>query len=186
MNKIAIFASGSGSNAENIVNFFKLSEVARVVLILSDNKDAYVFERARKIDVPSQYFQPDDLKNGKVLETLLNHQIDFIVLAGYLKLFPQSIIEEFPHRIVNIHPALLPKFGGKGMYGDRVHQAVIESGDRESGITIHFVNKNYDDGAIVFQAKCPVLPDDKPETLAQRIHQLEYEFFPKIIASLLK
>jgi phosphoribosylglycinamide formyltransferase-1 len=186
MNKIAIFASGSGTNAENIITHFKQGEVARVVLILSDNRDAYVLERARKLDVPAQYFQSDDLMNGKILEILQKHQTDFIVLAGFLKLFPQSIIEKFPNKIVNIHPALLPKFGGKGMYGDRVHKAVIASGEGESGITIHFVNKNYDDGNIIFQAKCPVLPDDMPETLAQRIHQLEYEFFPKVIESLLK
>ena len=186
MNRIAIFASGSGTNAENIINYFNHGEIARVVLILSDSKDAYVLERARKLDVPAQHFLFDDLKNGKVLDVLQKHQINFIVLAGFLKLFPQSIIEEFPHRIVNIHPALLPKFGGKGMFGDRVHQAVIESGESESGITIHFVNKNYDDGGIVFQAKCPVLADDNPETLARRIHQLEYEFFPKVIENLLK
>lgn len=185
MRRIAIFASGSGTNAENIINHFNLGEIARVVLVLSDNKDAFVLQRAHKLNVPAQYFQLDDLRNGRVLDLLKSYDIDYIVLAGFLKLFPQTIIEEFPQKIVNIHPALLPKFGGKGMYGDRVHKAVIESGQQESGITIHFVNQNYDDGGIIFQAKCTVLPDDSPETLAQRIHKLEYEFFPKVIEKLL-
>jgi len=186
MNRIAIFASGSGSNAENIITHFRHGEIARVVLVLSENRDAYVFERAHKLDVPAQCFQLDDLKNGKILDVLKSYQIDYIVLAGFLKLIPKSIIEEFSYKIVNIHPALLPKFGGKGMYGDRVHKAVIESGESESGITIHFVNLSYDDGNIIFQAKCPVLPADNPETLAERVHKLEYEFFPRVIESLLK
>lgn len=184
MRNIAIFASGSGTNAENIINYFNAGEVARVALILSDNKSAYVLERARKFNVSAGYFSLEELKNGKVLEMLKSYQIDYIILAGFLKLFPQSIIEKYPQKIVNIHPALLPKFGGKGMYGDRVHKAVIESGDTESGITIHYVNQNYDDGGIIFQAKCTVLPDDKPEDLAQRIHQLEYKHFPEVIENL--
>lgn len=184
MKRIAIFASGSGTNAENIINHFNQVEFAKVVLVLTDNKNAFVLERAHKLNVSAQCFQLEELKNGQVLNLLKSYHVDFIVLAGFIKLFPQTIIEEFPHKIVNIHPALLPKYGGKGMYGDRVHKAVIESGETESGITIHFVNQNYDDGGIVFQAKCPVFPDDKPETLAQRIHQLEYKFFPKVIEDL--
>jgi len=185
MNNIAIFASGSGSNAENIINHFSGRNLARVVLILSENKDAYVFERARKFNVPAVLFSLDDLRNGKILSLLKQYSVDFIVLAGFLKLFPHQIIEDFPQKIVNIHPALLPKFGGKGMYGDRVHKAVIDAGEKESGITIHYVNNNYDEGGIIFQAKCPVLPNDKPEDLAQRVHKLEYEHFPKEIERLL-
>lgn len=185
MNNIAIFASGSGSNAENIINHFIGGNLARVVLILSENSKAYVFERARKFNIPSVLFNLDELKNGKVLGILKQYNVDFIVLAGFLKLFPPSIIEEFPQKIVNIHPALLPKYGGKGMYGDRVHKAVIEAGEKESGITIHYVNSHYDEGGIIFQAKCPVLPNDKPEDLALRVHGLEYEYFPKTIEKLL-
>jgi phosphoribosylglycinamide formyltransferase-1 len=185
MNKIAIFASGSGSNAENIINHFEQGNVAKVVLVLSENEKAFVFERALKLNVPSLLFTLEELKNGKVLSILKHYQIDYIILAGFLKLFPASIIEEFPHKIVNIHPALLPKFGGKGMYGSKVHQAVIESHENESGITIHFVNQNYDDGNIIFQAKCPVLKDDSPESLAHRVHELEYKYFPGVIEQLI-
>ncbi len=185
MNNIAIFASGSGSNAENIINHFRGGNLAQVVLVLSENKDAFVFERARKLNVSAVLFSLEELKNGKILSTLKQHSVDIIVLAGFLKLFPHSIIEEFPQKIVNIHPALLPKYGGKGMYGDRVHKAVIEAGEKESGITIHYVNNNYDEGGIIFQAKCPILPNDKPEDLAQRVHKLEYEYFPSVIEKLL-
>ncbi|HCT31114.1 MAG TPA: phosphoribosylglycinamide formyltransferase [Bacteroidales bacterium] len=185
MNNIAIFASGSGSNAENIINHFNGGNLARVVLVLSENKDAFVFERARKLSVFTVLFSLEELKSGNVLSILKQYNVDFIVLAGFLKLFPQSIIEEFPQKIVNIHPALLPKYGGRGMYGDKVHKAVVDAGEKESGITIHYVNNNYDEGGIVFQAKCPVFPSDKPEDLAQRVHQLEYEHFPKVIEKLL-
>ncbi len=185
MNNIAIIASGSGSNAENIINHFRQGNIARVVLVLSENKEAYVFERARKLDVPSILFNSEEFLNGTVSKTLKRYQVDFIVLAGFLKLFPHSIIEEFPQRIVNIHPALLPKFGGKGMYGNKVHKAVIESGEQESGITIHYVDSKYDEGGIIFQATCPVLKDDTFETLAQRVHELEYKYFPQVIESLL-
>jgi phosphoribosylglycinamide formyltransferase-1 len=185
MNKIAIFASGSGTNAENIINHFERGKVAKVVLVLSENEQAFVFERALKLNVPALHFTLEELKNGKVLSVLKHYQIDYIILAGFLKLFPASIIEEFPHKIVNIHPALLPKFGGKGMYGSKVHQAVIESGENESGITVHYVNQNYDDGNILFQAKCPVLKSDSPETLAQRVHALEYKYFPQVIEQMI-
>jgi phosphoribosylglycinamide formyltransferase 1 len=185
MSNIAIFASGSGSNAENIITYFNRRNTGKVVLVLSENKNAFVFERARKLDVPSIYFTFDELKNGTVLSILKQYHVDIVVLAGFLKLFPASIIEEYPNRIVNIHPALLPKFGGKGMFGLRVHQAVIDAGERESGITVHFVNNNYDEGDIIFQAKCPVLKEDNAESLAQRVHELEYMHFPKVIEGLI-
>lgn len=186
MKNIAIFASGSGTNAENIINHFNNGNLAKVVVVLTENKNAYVLERAKKHGVSAFYFPIEDLKNGKILDLLKEYCVDIIVLAGFLKLFPESIIEEFPNKIINIHPALLPKFGGKGMYGNRVHQAVIEAGEQESGITIHNVNPNYDDGDIIFQAKCPVIKDDTPETLAQRVHSLEYKYYPEVIESLLK
>jgi len=185
MNRIAVFASGSGSNAENIINHFNRGKVARVVLVLSENKNAFVFERARKLGVPSLYFTLDELKNGKVLSVLKLYQIEYVVLAGFLKLFPESIIAEYPQRIVNIHPALLPKYGGKGMFGVRVHKAVIEASETESGISIHYVNNYYDEGDIIFQVKCPVMKGDTPDTLAQRVHDLEYEYFPKVIEQLI-
>jgi phosphoribosylglycinamide formyltransferase-1 len=185
MNRIAIFASGSGTNAENIINHFNRGTTAKVVLVLSENEKAFVLERARKLNVPSILFTLDELQNGKILSDLKRYQVDYIVLAGFLRLFPATIIEEFQQKIVNIHPALLPKYGGKGMYGSRVHKAVIESKELESGITIHYVNPNYDDGNIIFQAKCAVMADDSPETLAQRIHQLEYEYFPTIIEQII-
>ncbi|NVO10006.1 MAG: phosphoribosylglycinamide formyltransferase [Bacteroidales bacterium] len=186
MKRIAIFASGSGSNAENIIMHFNRDEVAKVVIILSENRDAFVLERARKLNVPSHLFTMDELNDGGVLMVLKAYDVDFIVLAGFLKLFPKSIIDIYHQKIVNIHPALLPKFGGKGMYGSRVHNAVIESREKESGITIHFVNQNYDDGDIIFQAKCKVLENDTPEILAQRIHALEYEYYPEIIVKLIE
>jgi phosphoribosylglycinamide formyltransferase 1 len=186
MNNIAIFASGSGTNAENIINHFNGGDVAKVVIVLSENSNAFVLERAHKLNITAVYFPLDDLKNGRVLEILRLNNVDFIVLAGFLKLFPSSIIEMYQQRIVNIHPALLPKYGGKGMYGAKVHQSVIESGEKESGITIHYVNQKYDEGGIIFQAKCPVLENDTPESLAQRIHNLEYEFFPITIEKILK
>jgi len=186
MYNLAIFASGSGSNAENIICHFNEGNLAKVVLVLSENKDAFVLERARKTNVSSMLFTLDELKNGKILSDLKGYSIDYIILAGFLKLFPASIIEEFPQRIINIHPALLPKFGGKGMYGAKVHKAVIEASEKESGITIHYVNNNYDEGGIIFQAKCPVRKDDTPEMLAQRIHKLEYEHFPIVIEKLIQ
>jgi len=185
MNNIAVFASGSGTNAENIICHFNSGNLAKVALVLSENKDAFVFERARKLNVPTLLFTLEELRIGKVISILKHYQIDYIVLAGFLKLFPTSIIEIYSQRIVNIHPALLPKYGGKGMYGSKVHKAVIEAGENESGITVHYVNQNYDEGNIIFQAKCPVLKDDSPETLAQRIHSLEYKYFPRVIEQLI-
>ena len=185
MNNIAIFASGSGTNAENIINYFFNSNSVKISLILTENPLAYVIERANNHHVPCMVFEMNDLKSGKILNVLKSYNIDYIILAGFLKLVPTEIIEEYPNRIVNIHPALLPKFGGKGMYGDRVHKAVIEAKEKESGITIHYVNQHYDEGNIVFQARCPVYNSDTPEILAKRIHELEYKYYPEVIANLL-
>jgi len=181
MNNIAIFASGSGSNAENLINHFSQSNRARVKLILTENPKAFVIQRANRLKISSHIFTMEQLKSGEILELLKQLEIDFIVLAGFLKLLPQPIVETFGRRVVNIHPALLPKYGGKGMYGMNVHRAVIASKEIYSGITIHIVNTQYDEGDILFQAKCDILPSDTPETLAERIHALEYEHFPKVV-----
>ncbi len=186
MRNIAVFASGSGSNAENIFNHFLGSSVARVNLFLTENPSAYVLERSKKLGVRAVVFSMDEFRSGKVLDILKNEGVDFVVLAGFLKLIPANLIDEYPNAIVNIHPALLPKFGGKGMYGDRVHSAVIEAGEKESGITIHYVNHKYDEGKTIFQAKCPVLPTDSASDLAQRVHELEYKHYPVVIEQILR
>jgi phosphoribosylglycinamide formyltransferase-1 len=183
--KIAIFASGSGSNAENIVNFFANKLEFEFPLIISNKVDAFVHERAKKLQIPSLSCPKEDFLSGDPILTLLKqYNIDCIVLAGFLLKIPAVLIEQFPNKIINIHPALLPKFGGKGMYGDRVHQAVADAGETESGITVHYVNANYDEGSIIFQAKCPVLPTDTAELIAEKVHALEYDHFPKVIERL--
>ena len=183
---IAIFASGSGTNAEQIILYFRRSSVGRVKLILSNKSDAYALVRAEKYNVPTIVFSRDEFYNtDRIPDLLLQEEIDLVVLAGFLWLVPTNLIRAFPNKIINIHPALLPKYGGKGMYGMKVHQAVIDSGDSESGISIHFVNEKYDEGKIIFQARCKLEPNDTPESLAQKIHQLEYEYFPKVIEELI-
>ena len=182
MNRIAIFASGSGSNAENIVNHFSTIDNIEVSIILTNNVNAFVLERARKMNVKSAVFNKVEFtETDKVLNILKENNIDWIVLAGFLLKIPQNLIDDFPNKIINIHPALLPKYGGKGMYGDRVHQAVIEAKEKESGITIHYVNEHYDEGKIIFQAKCLIEEIDTAEDLASKIHELEYEHFPLVI-----
>lgn len=180
MKNIAIFASGSGSNAENIIRHFQNHPSVRIDSVWSNNKGAFALERAKRLGVEAHAFSRHDFSGSTILaDELKKREIDLIVLAGFLWLVPPVFIREF--KIVNIHPALLPNYGGKGMYGDFVHQAVIENGEKESGITVHLVDEHYDRGITLLQAKCPVLPDDTPQTLAARIHQLEYEFFPKAI-----
>jgi len=179
--RIAVFASGSGSNAENIAHYFENHPEIDVTLILANRKDAFVLERARKLGIPAMVFNREQFNTDEVLGILKEARIDFIVLAGFLWLVPINILEAFSDRILNIHPALLPKYGGKGMYGDRVHKAVKEAGDTETGITIHLVNDHYDEGQVVFQARCEIDPGDTPETIAQKVHELEYKYFPKII-----
>ncbi|MCE5204811.1 MAG: phosphoribosylglycinamide formyltransferase [Porphyromonadaceae bacterium] len=187
MTRIAIIASGSGSNAENIAKYFKGHAEVHISLILSNNSDAYVHERAAKLGIPSFTFTKAEFDEGKeILEVLREYEIDFIVLAGFLLKISQPLLEAYAERIVNIHPALLPKYGGKGMYGDRVHQAVIDASETESGITIHYVNEHYDEGNIIFQAICKVEPDDNCETLAARVHALEYAHFPRVIEAVIK
>jgi len=184
MYRISIFASGSGSNAENLVRYFMYHADIVVDSIVSNVADAYVLERAKKLDVETFVFSRKDFRAGeKVLQLMEERKVDLIVLAGFLQLIPEVLVKRFP--LINIHPALLPKHGGKGMYGMRVHQAVKESGDKESGITIHLIDEKYDEGEILFQKTCPVLDDDSPEDIANKVHQLEYEFFPKVVENYL-
>ena len=186
MKQIVIFASGSGTNAQQITEFFLNSKVARVMMIYSNRADAYVLQRAGKMNIPAIVFNKSGFyETDTVLNQLKHLQPDLIVLAGFLWKIPEKIISTFPGKIVNIHPALLPKYGGKGMYGEYVHRAVLESRDQKSGITIHYVNENYDEGAIIFQARCAIDDGETPETLAQKIHELEYQFYPKIIEQVL-
>jgi len=183
--KIAIFASGSGTNAQRIIEYFSNHLQIAVSLILSNKSDAYVLERARKLNVPSIVFDRHSFnETNDIIKLLKKEKIDFIVLAGFLWMVPGNLIMAYPGRIINIHPALLPKYGGKGMYGACVHEAVLKSGDKESGISIHFVNEKYDEGNIIFQAKCEVLQYDTPDSLAQRVHQLEYKHYPEVIEKL--
>jgi len=182
MHNLAIFASGSGTNAENIIRFFQNEPRLNVSCICSNRADAYVIERAKRHHIPFLVFGRDDFYHlHTVTEFLKGNNIDWIILAGFLWLIPGNLIDLYPRRIINIHPALLPKFGGKGMYGHHVHQAVIDAKEKFSGITIHFVDHEYDRGDIIFQTKCPVEPGDTPELLAARVHTLEYEYFPKVI-----
>lgn len=187
MKRIAIFASGSGSNAENIANYFKESQDVEISLIVANNPEAFVLQRAERLGIPSKVITKGEfMAADSTIALMKEYNIDFIVLAGFLLLVPQKLIDAYPSRIVNIHPALLPKHGGKGMYGDRVHKSVVESGDTESGITIHLIDADYDKGTTFFQAKCPVLPTDTPDDVAAKVHALEYEHFPRVIGEILQ
>ena len=186
MRKIALFASGSGTNAENIIKYFHDSSCVQVALILSDQSEAGVHQRAKKWNVPSFCFSGAELKEATpVLCRLADFCIDFIVLAGFLRKIPPAIIATYPSRIINIHPSLLPKYGGRGMYGMYVHEAVVAAKEQQTGITIHYVNEQYDEGTIIFQASCAVSPTDTPEDVAKRVHELEYAYFPCVIENLL-
>lgn len=183
--KIVIFASGSGSNAEQIVQHFESNPSIEVCAFFTNNVKAGVIDRGNRLGIPTVVFNNAALKNGHVLSALKNFQPDLIVLAGYLKLIPADWIQSFPNKIINIHPALLPKHGGKGMYGMNVHKAVVESGDTESGITIHYVTEAYDEGAPIFQASVPVENGDTPERVQAKVQKLEHEHFPRIVEKLL-
>ena len=184
MKRIAIFASGSGTNAENIITYFQKNVKAKVVLVLSNNPKALVLERASKLGVQNRVFNKQQLNDSKwAIENLKN--LDLIVLAGFLWKFPEHLLENYKNKVVNVHPALLPKHGGKGMYGMHVHNAVVENKEVESGITIHYVNEHYDEGGVIFQTKVDVVPADTPDTIAQKVHQLEHKHFPLIIEQLL-
>ncbi|MEI7526002.1 MAG: phosphoribosylglycinamide formyltransferase [Mariniphaga sp.] len=184
MRNIAIFASGSGSNAENIIKYFKNHPEVRVDSVWSNKKEAFVLQRAKSLGVESHYFTREEYYGSdQMIRELQKRNVDLIVLAGFLWLVPPEFIDAFA--IINIHPALLPYYGGKGMYGSKVHESVVNNKETESGITIHLVNKEYDKGEHLLQVKCPVFPEDSPDTLAARIHELEYQYFPSAIEEFL-
>ena len=183
MKKIVIFASGSGSNAENI--FHRLNEKIEIQAIFCNNSKAGVIERANRLGIPLVLFDKTDWNSNTVINKLISFGPDLIVLAGFLWKVPETFVQKFPNKIINIHPSLLPKFGGKGMYGHHVHEAVIAANEHKSGITIHYVNEHYDEGTYIFQAECDLSEAENKETLAQKIHLLEFEYFPSIIENLL-
>ena len=181
MNRIVILASGSGSNAENIIKYFNNNKSVSVTQVLSNKKDAKVLERAKRLKISNSYFNRDDFsKSDKILELLKEHA-DYVILAGFLWKIPESIINAFPNKIINIHPALLPKFGGKGMYGMNVHKAVVEASEKVSGPTIHWVNENYDEGAIIEQHQVEINKEDTAQDVADKVLKLEHEHFAKCI-----
>ena len=186
MKQIVILASGSGSNAENIITYFREKPEIKVAAVLTNKKEAKILERCDRLQVPAFYFNRTSFRDSDaVVQVLKGFSADLVVLAGFLWKIPENMIAAFPNQIINIHPALLPKYGGKGMYGEKVHQAVKENGETETGITIHYVNEHYDEGATIFQAKTAVNPSDDADSIAEKVHQLEYEHFPKVIEKLL-
>ncbi len=185
--RIAIFASGSGSNAQKIMEYFKYHDQAEVAIVLTNNPDAYVLQRADNFEVPTHIFDKHEFYHtDSVINILDKLQIDLIVLAGFLLLVPEDLLQKYPNKIINIHPALLPAYGGKGMYGDRVHQAVLDAKEEESGITIHFVNEHFDEGEIIYQARYRIEPGDSLEVIKFKGQQLEHLHYPKIVENLLK
>lgn len=182
MNNIAILASGSGTNAEAIIKHFSSSSSIRVACIISNKPNAGVLDRAQRLGIPAYVYSNTEMREGiKPLTTLSNHAVDVVILAGYLNLISEPWLEAYHDRIINIHPALLPRYGGKGMYGHHVHEAVIAQRETQSGITIHLINERYDEGRYLLQATCPVLAGDTPDSLAERIHTLEHRFYPSVI-----
>lgn len=187
LKRIVLFASGSGSNAEKIADYFAGNAEVEISLIVSNNPKAGVIDRARRLHIPVLLFDRTTFYNtNQITQLLLNQNVDLIVLAGFMWLMPGDLVRAFPNKIINIHPALLPKFGGKGMYGHFVHEAVVAAGETESGITIHYVNEHYDEGQIIFQAQCPVVPTDTPDDVAKKVQVLEHEHYPRIVAELLR
>lgn len=184
MKRLAILASGSGSNAEKIIEYFQDSDKAKIALVASNKADAFVLERAKKFKVPTYLFTKKEMEAGDLLAKLQKKKIDWVILAGFLLKIPVELIRAFPEHMVNIHPALLPKYGGKGMYGSRVHEAVKAAGDTDTGITIHLVNEQYDEGKIIFQAAISIKSEDTSEMIANKVHELEHRYFPEVIGSL--
>ncbi|MDH5475591.1 MAG: phosphoribosylglycinamide formyltransferase [Cyclobacteriaceae bacterium] len=183
--RIAIFASGSGTNAEEILKKFHHHPAIEVVVLLSNNPSAFALKRAEKFEVETSVFDKQTFKNtDQIVSLLQDKKVDLLVLAGFMWLIPKNLVNAFPNKIINIHPALLPKYGGKGMYGMHVHNAIKENKETETGITIHYVNEHYDEGQIIFQAKCNLSPSDAPEDIANKVHQLEHAHYPEIIEGL--
>jgi phosphoribosylglycinamide formyltransferase-1 len=186
-NNIAIFASGSGTNAQSIIEYFNKNNSAKVVLVVSNNPNAFVLERAKKLNVDQHVFNIDSFKNNlEILTVLTAFEVKWIVLAGFLLKVPEYIIDSFKNKIINIHPALLPKYGGKGMYGKHVHQAVVDNKEKKSGISIHYVTKNYDEGSIIFQATCDINEFDSPVDVAKKVQQLEQQHFAREVDKLIR
>ena len=186
MKRIVVFASGSGTNAENLIKFFQNKDTGSVIQVLTNNPHAKVLDRAKNLNISALSFNGIAFyKSHDVLNILKSSQPDLIVLAGFLWKFPEFILKEFPNKVINIHPALLPKYGGKGMYGGYVHEAVVANKETETGITIHYVNEHYDEGAIIFQTKCAITANDTAEDVAAKIHELEMANFPRVVESLL-
>ena len=182
MQNLAIFASGNGTNAQRIIEYFSGHAVISINLVLSNNPNAYVLKRSTQLGIPAMVFSRNEFYNSReILDLLIHKNTDYLILAGFLWLVPANLLSFYNEKILNIHPALLPKYGGKGMYGSKVHEAVIASGDAESGISIHYVNEKYDDGRVIFQAKCAVNLQETPETLAKKIHELEHRYYPEVI-----
>lgn len=187
LKNIAIFASGTGSNAQKIIDHFRDSGLAQVSVILSNKADAGVLAIAEREQIPAVVIDKEQFFRGDTYVKLLQElETDLVVLAGFLWKVPANLVQAFSGRIINIHPALLPKFGGKGMYGHFVHEAVLAAGEKESGITIHYVNEQYDDGGVILQERCAVMPEDTPDTLAKKVQVLEHQWFPLIVERLLK
>ncbi|PKH50173.1 phosphoribosylglycinamide formyltransferase [Tenacibaculum sp. Bg11-29] len=181
MKRIVIFASGSGTNAENIIKHFQSTKTATVTHVLSNNEHAKVFNRCERLEIEASLFDKESFTKDDTVLNFLQVEADIIVLAGFLWRIPAKIVAAFPNKIINIHPALLPKYGGKGMYGMNVHRAVKENNEIETGITIHYVNENYDEGAVIFQAKTSLTSNDSSDDIAEKIHILEQKHFPKVI-----
>ena len=185
--RIAIFASGSGSNAQKLMEYFKKHQEAEVVIVLTNNPEAYVIQRADNFEIPTHIFDKHEfIETNDIVNLLKNLQINLIVLAGFLWLIPNNLLEEFPNQIINIHPALLPKFGGKGMYGDRIHRTILEAGEVENGITIHFVNEKFDEGEIIYQSRFKISKNDTLETIKFKGQQLEHLHYPRIVENLIQ
>jgi len=185
--RIAIFASGSGSNAQKIMEYFKKHQDAEIAIVLTNNPEAYVLQRADNFEIPSHIFDKHEFyKTDDIVKLLKNLQIDLIVLAGFLWLIPENLLKAFPNKIINIHPALLPKYGGKGMYGDKVHQAILDAGEEESGITIHFINEHFDEGEPIHQSRFKIEKGDDIEMIKFKGQQLEHLHYPKVVEQLLK
>ena len=186
MKKIVVFASGSGTNAENIIQYFFKNEVGSVAAVFTNNANAGVIARAKKYNVPIEVFAKEDLLESKILQKINSYGADWIILAGFLLKFPEDIVKAYPNRIINIHPALLPKYGGKGMYGMHIHKAIVDNKELETGITIHYVNENYDEGTIIFQQNVVLSGKETAQEVAAKIHLLEQEHFPRVIMNLLE
>ena len=186
MKKILLFASGTGSNVENVIQYFKNNDNVIIVAVFSNNPNAKVLDKAKKHNVPTLIFNKEELSSDFVCNKVAELQTDLIVLAGFLWKFPKHIIAEYPNKIINIHPALLPKYGGKGMYGMKVHQTVLDNKDKETGITIHYVNEHYDEGEFIFQQKVNVEDCKTPEEIVVKVQTLEHKYFPEVIKKLLQ